>query len=110
MTSLEKEEEAAVAAALAGGNTLQDHLKTADNSAKEYVGSTLVVIRDTKSVHVPTFELHGPYLPLPTPQPVASSTCYADSETRSSPASLSGEDWQQGQHVRSCLSTASYQM
>lgn len=110
VTSLEKEEGVAVAGAVVGGNIPQDHSKTADNSAKEYVGSTLGVIRGTKSVHGPTFELHGPYLPLPTPQPVVSSTYYVDSETRSSPASLSGEDWQQGQRVQNCSSTVSYQM
>lgn len=110
MTSLEREEEAEVAVALVGGNIPQDHSKTADNSAKECAGSTLVVIRDTKLVRGPTFVLHGPYLPLPTLQPIASSTCFVDSGTRSLPVSLSDEDWQQGQHVRSCLSTVSYQM
>lgn len=108
--SLEKEVEAAVAAVLVGENILQDHSKTADNSAKECAGSTLVVIHGTKSVRGPIFVLHGPYLPLPTPQPIASSICYVDSETRSSPVSLSSEDWQQGQRVRNCLSTVSCQM
>lgn len=37
-TLLEKEEEAEAVVALVGGNILQDHSKTADNLAKEYVG------------------------------------------------------------------------
>lgn len=108
--SLVKEEEAEAAAALVGGNILQDHLKIADNSARECAGSMLVLIRDTKSVREPTFVLHEPYLPLPTPQPIVSSICCVGSETRSSPVSLSGEDWQQDQRAQSCLSIVSYQM